>query len=270
MEVIFEAPSLIFQIGGWVLLLGIRTTVACLILPPLDFKNIGATGPLLALMVGGWVAWGNVAEPMAVGLMPWIGLFFKEALIGIALGVCGATFFWVVEYIGVILDAKTGFNNIQQTDPMRNEENTPLANSFGQCANAFFFMTAGASSFLGMLFASYHWWPVFDPFPNWMRLMEFVIHQMAHATLVDAISYVAGLLGILLLIDWLLSLTSRISPKMELTELNQPIKAVLTLIILALLVLQYWPDFAELSSLPMLCEKWAMFDLIDGKEFCKN
>lgn len=52
-----------------------------------------------------------------------IGL--REAGIGLLLGFAASTVFWVAESAGTYVDDLTGYNNVQITNPMREEQSTP-------------------------------------------------------------------------------------------------------------------------------------------------
>lgn len=264
-----ESPALVMQAAGWLTLLGIRVSVACLILPPLNIQSMGSTGPLLALMMGGWIAWGNVATATPVDMWTWVGLFAKEAMIGAALGISCATIFWVAEAVGILLDAQTGFNNIQQTEPMRNEQNTPLGNSFLQCAITLFFVAGGINSFLSLLIDSYRWWPVLEPFPDPERLFQHLLHQMVNVTFNQIVSYSIGMVGLMVLVDWTIGLLNRVSSKLDINTLGQPLKALLVLSMLASLAPHYLQAMADLVSLRDLCGQWLGTGLVPVEFSCR-
>lgn len=267
---LLESPMLVLQAAAWLSLLGIRTAVACLILPPLNVQQMGQTGPVLALMMGGWLAWGQVTVVQPSDLWTWMGLFAKEALIGAALGIGCATIFWVAEAVGILLDAQTGFNNIQQNEPMRNEQNTPLGISFLQAANTLFFVAGGVGSFLWLLFDSYRWWPVFEPLPHVEALYQHLIHQIAHVTFHQIVTFSVGMVGLMVLVDWTIGMLNRVSSKLDINTLGQPFKAMLVLSLLAALAPHYLDDFAALVSLSQACQDWLATGLVPERFSCRQ
>ncbi|WP_396270528.1 EscT/YscT/HrcT family type III secretion system export apparatus protein [Ideonella sp.] len=264
-----ESPLVVLQAAAWLSLLGIRVAVACVILPPMNIQQMGHTGPVLALMMGAWLAWGQVTVVQSSDLWTWVGLFAKEALIGAALGVGCATIFWVAEAVGVLLDAQTGFNNIQQNEPMRNEQNTPLGISFLQAANTLFFVAGGVGSFLWLLFDSYRWWPVFEPLPKVEVLFRHLTHQITHVSFNQVVTFSLGMVGLMILVDWTIGMLNRVSSKLDINSLGQPFKAMLVLSLLASLAPHYLDDLADLASLRHVCPDWLATGLVPERFVCR-
>jgi type III secretion protein T len=199
----------------------------------------------------------------------WALLFIKEGLIGLLIGIACSGVFWIAQSFGIMLDAHTGFNSIQQTEPMRGEENTPLGNAFLQCSVALFHMTGGLTAFLWLVFDSYRWWPLQAALPDPELLLSHLLSQLGSSFFRELVSTAAGLVGVLILIDWAIGLLNRIASSLDVSALSQPIKAAATLTLLAAWIQQDFQSLVEATRLQAVCLSLQNAGLLPASITCR-
>lgn len=218
-------------------LCSVRMYVVMSIFPPTGNSVLqGATRNGMALLWSSIVAYGQQA------LMPRLhGVFLievglKEAFIGLMLAFAASTVFWVAEGAGVYVDDLTGYNNIQITNPSRSEQTTLTSTLLSQAVIAVFWTLGGMTFLLGAIYESYRWWPVDSVTPVAANVIEsFVLNRTD--TLMQSIAKVAApLMLVLLMVDLGLGFVTNVAEKLELSQLAQPIKGALNVLMLALLI----------------------------------
>ena len=119
-----------------------------------------------------------VLHPMVVGqLPPWRGLelmscvilgglFVKEILLGLLLGLLAGMMFWTIQCAGFFIDNQRGAGMAQDTDPITGEQSSPTGTFLFQSAVYVFFSTGAFFSFIGVIYASYELWPVWEAIPG--------------------------------------------------------------------------------------------------------
>ncbi|CBW77101.1 type III secretion apparatus protein SctT (plasmid) [Mycetohabitans rhizoxinica HKI 454] len=191
----------------------------------------------VVLLFSSFIAYGQPAslfESMS-GLM-FVETFVREAIIGLALGFSASIVFWVAESAGTYIDDLTGYNNIQITNPVRSEQNTPTGTLLMQIATVAFWTLGGMPALLGVLYDSYNWWPLTSRTPVAENILQsFVLHQTD--TLMQMTAKLATpIMFILLLVDLAFGFVAKSAQKLEVMQLSQPVKGALTVLILALFV----------------------------------
>ena len=93
----------------------------------------------------------------------WIGLFSKEAFIGLALGMLLAALLWAFDAAGEIIDGAIGLSQAQVTDPLSGRQ-TSLSGAFlGRLAVYLFMASGGLMLWIGVLMESFVLWPLAQP-----------------------------------------------------------------------------------------------------------
>ena len=216
----------------------IRFVVVMHILPVTSEKNINAMSRMgIAMMLAVFVSFGRPANELTSLGGSQIGLLvLKELLLGVILGFAMSTVFWAVEYAGALLDNAAGFNNVQMSNPMSDQEATPLADTLAMLAGAVFFSIGGAIFFAQAMFESFQVWPVADLTPSVQGAYVVFIERQVGALLSNALKLAAPILVVLLLIDVGMGVLSHSAEKLEPNNLAQPIKGVVTIVMVVLFV----------------------------------
>ncbi len=163
------------------------------------------------------------------------GLALKEVLIGMVLGYLTAVFFWALESAGFFIDNQRGATMASSIDPLTGSQTSPLAILLIQVLTAVFFLGGGFLLFLGALYKSYQWWPVFTFFPSLEAtafgdlLMAQINHLMGMTVLLAA-----PVLLPMFLAEFALALISRAAPQLSVFFLAMPVKSALANLLLVL------------------------------------
>jgi type III secretion protein T len=186
-------------------------------------------------------------------------ILIKEVVIGLFIGYSAAAMFWAIESTGFFIDNQRGATMASSIDPLTGSQTSPLGIFLMQALTVVFFVSGGFLLFLGALYQSYQWWPIFSFFP---------------ALTLDVVPYLLGtldrLMGLAVLLaapmiitmfmaEFSLGLISRFAPQLNVFFLAMPVKSAVGLFILILaigLMLGYFGD--ELRKLPL------QFDTLDA------
>lgn len=163
-----------------------------------------------------------------------IGL--REAAIGLVLGFAASTVFWVAEAAGIYVDDLAGYNNVQITNPLREEQSTPTGTLLAQVASVAFWTFGGMTFLLGALYESYHWWPLTAATPVPANVLESFVLQQTDSLMQTTAKLAAPMMLMLLLVDFAFGFAAKSAQKLELMTLSQPVKGALTVMMLALFV----------------------------------
>jgi type III secretion protein T len=210
----------------------------------------------IVLCLGTFIAWGQQFDlvtqlPVATLIL----LMFKELLLGLLLGYAASVVFWIAEGVGVLIDNQAGFNNVQQTNPLSGEKNTPVSNLLSQLAICGFYMLGGMVVLAGMLFESFKWWPLTSVSPIWPSILEDFIRVYTGRYLESVVKVAAPIILVLILVDIGIGLLSKTAEKLDPNSLAQPIKGTVALAMLAILVIVFFDQVRPALSLQMLAQE---------------
>lgn len=246
---------------------GIMLLAVCLLRVYAIFLVLPATtdqslqGPVrngVCLCLAFFIAWGQ-PQSLVQGLeiVQIVVILGKEALIGLLLGFAASTVFWVAEGVGVLIDNQAGYNNVQQTNPLSNEQSTPVGNLLSQLAIAGFYLLGGMMVLTGILFESFKWWPIGSLTPAWSNILEDFIRVQTGHYLELMIKIAAPALLVLMLIDLGFGILSKTAEKLEPNNLAQPIKGAVAIAMLSLLVAVFFEQVRPALSLQALSREMA-------------
>jgi type III secretion protein T len=220
----------------------IRVMVVFLILPATSTQVLpGLARAGVTYLLSGFIAASQTPDAFdhlsPVALLMLTG---KEAFIGLVIGYAASTVFWTAQAAGALIDNLAGFNNVQMTNPMQGEQNTPVSNVLMQLAITLFYVSGGMTMLLGALFDSYRWWPLASTLPPGVvtvgtAAMDFMINQ-GNTVLAMAIKLCAPVILVLVLIDIGLGVIGRAADKLEPTSLSQPVRGIVGVLLLVVLV----------------------------------
>lgn len=205
--------------------------------PTADGVIQGMVRNAIAIMFSAYVA---VGQPVSFveslhGLLL-AEVVLREAAIGLILGYAASTVFWVAESVGVYIDDVIGHNNIQITNPVNQEQSTPIGTLLQQVAVMAFWSLGGMTFLLGTLYESYEWWPISKGAPMVGDIVEaFMLRQTD--TLMQSIAKLAApLLFILILVDIAFGFVSKSASKLDISGLSQPVKATVAILMLVIFI----------------------------------
>jgi type III secretion protein T len=161
----------------------------------------------------------------------WIGLFAKEAFIGLALGLLLAAVLWAFDAAGEVVDGASGLAQAQVMDPLSGRQ-TSLSGAFlGRLAVYVFMFSGGLMLWIGVLMESFTLWPLAQPGlalkHGGVLLFESAFAQFAGLSFMLA----APALVVLYAIDLSLGLMNRFAPQLNLYSLSTSLKSVAAVLV---------------------------------------
>jgi type III secretion protein T len=222
----------------------LRVYAVFMVFPPT--QDTVLTGPVrngFCLVIGMYIAWGQPLYPFEhMSAFALAVIIVKEVVIGLVIGISAAMAFWVVEGVGALLDNMSGFNNVQMTNPLSGQQSTPLANLLGQLASSLFWMLGGALALIGVLFQSFHWWPLAKVTLSWTNVLEDFAAIHLQTYMAQAVTIAAPVLLVLLLIELGFGVIAKTADKLEPNMMSQPLKGAVATVMLSLLVVLYFHE----------------------------
>lgn len=194
--------------------------------------------------------------PAEVGLtrgdvLLYAGLGLKEVFLGFLLAYVSGIVFWTAQSAGFIMDNQRGASMAAGPDPLSGEETSPLGSFFFQCLVYLFFAGGAFLAYLGLVFQTYAFWPVYSWWPNLFSaaaplfFIGLVVWLMLQMLLLSGPVVAAALLT-----DISLGVINRFASQLNVYVLAMPIKSGLAMLI----ILLYITVFVNLSP--------ALFDFI--------
>jgi type III secretion protein T len=216
----------------------IRFTVVMLVLPVTADQIVNTMSRMgIAMLLALYVAFGRPWNELNGLTGAEIGFIaVKEAVLGLALGFAMSTVFWVVEFVGALIDTAAGYNSVQLQNPMSGEQSTPVSNLLGKLAGAVFFSIGGAIFFAQAMFDSFQVWPLADLHPSAQGAYAVFIERQVGSMFSNVLKLAAPVLIVVMLIDVGLGLLARSAEKLEPASLAQPIKGVVVVLLLVMMV----------------------------------
>lgn len=248
---------------------GVMLLAVCLLRVYAVFLVLPATtdqvlqGPIrngVCICLALFIAWGQPAGLVhGMDIMQLVATIAKEALIGVVLGFAASTVFWVAEGVGVLIDNQSGYNNVQQTNPLSGEQSTPIGNLLSQLAISGFYLLGGMLMLTGILFDSFHWWPIGSLSPAWSTILEDFVRVQTGHYLELMIKIAAPALLVLMLIDLGFGILSKTAEKLEPNNLAQPVKGAVAIALLSLLVAVFFEQVRPALSMQNLSAELAQW-----------
>ena len=191
-------------------------------------------------------------------------LAFKEALIGFLIGFFAAIPFWIAENIGNFIDNQRGATMGEVYSPLSGTQVSTTGIFFTQLVSTLFFVGGAVLVFLGALYSSYSFWPVFPEVTADASLPVFAsdapvqllgsLDGMLKTTVVIA----APVIIVMFLATLGLGLVNRTAPQLNVFFLSMPVKSALGIAMLVIYLpfimdmLMYTKDAAILDPVRRL------------------
>lgn len=188
-----------------------------------------------------------VLHPMLLGQIPiWDGLSLasglhigvliaKEVFLGMLMGFLAGMMFWTLQCAGFFIDNQRGAGQATETDPLAGEQTSPTGSFFFQSAVYVFFSTGAFLTFLGMVYASYEFWPVASVLPSAFfsqpSLPLFFAGKVSELAL-DMVLLSGPVVVACLLTDISLGLINRFASQLNVYVLAMPVKSGLASLLL--------------------------------------
>jgi type III secretion protein T len=216
----------------------IRLLVILTIFPPTaDGILSGVIRNAVVMMFSLFIAVGQPASLItALSASALVVTALRELVLGLVLGFAASSVFWVAQSAGTYLDDLTGYNNVQITNPLREEASTPMGTLLGQLASVAFWTFGGMPILLGALYESYHWWPLASAGPIVANVLQSFVLQQTDSLMTTTAKLAAPLLLLLLLVDFAFAIGAKSASKLDLMGLSQPVKGALAVLMLGLFV----------------------------------
>jgi type III secretion protein T len=236
-ELLFETLQALDLSTGAVALYMIRFTTVMAVMPIFSDQIINTMSRMgMAMLLACYVALGRPANELDGFTGGEIGLIaVKEVMLGLAMGFAMSTVFWVVEFAAALIDTAAGFNSVQMQNPMSNEQSTPVANMFSKLAGAVFFAIGGGVFLAQAMFDSFQAWPLADLHPSAQGAYAVFIERQVGTMFSSVLKLAAPVLIVIMLIDVGIGLLARSAEKLEPSSLGQPIKGVVSVLLVVLM-----------------------------------
>ena len=156
------------------------------------------------------------------------GVILKEVFLGMLMGLLVGMMFWTIQCAGFFIDNQRGAGQATETDPLAGEQTSPMGSFFFQSAVYVFFSTGAFLSFLGLVYASYEFWPVDKMLPvslfQGTALPLFFAKKVSELAL-NMVILAGPVVVACLLTDVALGLINRFAPQLNVYVLAMPIKS---------------------------------------------
>lgn len=173
-------------------------------------------------------------DHMAGGL--WLALIFKEAFIGLLLGMAFGLFFVALQMVGELIDFQTGSGNATFFDPVTQQEDGPMENLLSHLGIALFAAFGGFFAMTGVIVESFAFWPVMSFGPE-MSLASLGFATAYAGTMFSwVVKLAAPILLLLVIVELGFALIARFVPQFDVFQFAQPVKITVALLMLALML----------------------------------
>jgi type III secretion protein T len=174
----------------------------------------------------------DIHEGAVVGSV--FALAFKEALVGVALGLMLSAPFIAFLGVGVIIDNQRGGNGAQQTNPSMPADASILGDLFQRVVMMIAVETGLFIMIIQIINQSYLVWPALDWSPSF-TLSALTLHVPVFTQIIrTTLLFAAPIVLLLILVELVLALVGMSSQGVQTSELSTPVKGFIALFALAL------------------------------------
>lgn len=170
----------------------------------------------------------------------------SEFIIGLIIGFVITAVFSAIQMAGRIIDINNGFGFSQIVDPVSNINATLTSNFFGLIAMTIFFIMGGHNLLIGAIVKSYEMLPPgrveFKP-----EVIEILIRSFGNI-LVIGLKIAAPVAASLILTEVALAVMARVIPQIPIFIVGFPLKILVSLVILALIMINTVPYLQSLFN----------------------
>ncbi|MFK7994275.1 MAG: type III secretion system export apparatus subunit SctT [Granulosicoccus sp.] len=166
----------------------------------------------------------------------WIGLFAKEALIGVVIGVFFGLFLWAFEAAGVVIDMQIGASFALFFDPVVGNEVTLVGAFLSRWASFVFLASGGLLLMTGVLLESFAIWPLVTPITS-LKMASVALFEAELSNFMNLTIRIAGpIMAVIFIIDISMGLINRFAQQFNVFFLSMSIKSIATIVLLIILL----------------------------------
>jgi type III secretion protein T len=225
---LFDGVQSLADLALLVGLSGTRIAVAFLILPLFAQDTVPAMVRNAIFMSLGLLAMAlqPPVSPLLWTTAQWIGLFTKEAWIGLSMGFGLAAFLRAFSAAGQVVDTKVAVANAQLTDPFSGQQVSISGAFLGRLMGYLFMVGGGFTYLVGALIESFRLWPLASTSIHPVRegVVWFEAQWSDFMTLTFLLA--APALVIMFAVDLVLGLVNRFAPQLNVQSISSSIKGL--------------------------------------------
>jgi type III secretion protein T len=177
-----------------------------------------------------------IVAPDVLRLLP---ISLKEFAVGYALGFLASLPFFALQYAGAITDTFRGENDTGIRDPMGGSLHT-FSLIYLIVGFFAFFSFGGLEQLVRNLYATYGIWPIGYVFPTLTATAGMIAVDLLVQTLTMAVQTALPLLGMLLVIEFSVSIAARLGKRFNFYDMSFPIKNLAVVLTLPLTIWLIW------------------------------
>jgi flagellar biosynthetic protein FliR len=171
----------------------------------------------------------------------------QEILIGVAFGFCASIIVSAIQAAGEIMDVQMGMSMVMLFNPQTKTQSSAMGRLFSQLELTVFIFAHGHLYLLGAFFSTFEMVPInkFN-FSNPIVMGEFI--NIASKLFYVSLQLALPILIVLFIIDFSLGITNKVSPQINVLELNFAMKPTTGMIILLILMSSLVSMMAEYTE----------------------
>jgi type III secretion protein SpaR/YscT/HrcT len=205
-----------------------RIAVAFLILPVFSQDTVPALIRNAIFLSMGLLA--MVLQPPVSPLhwttAQWMGLFVKEAFIGLSMGFGLAAFLWAFSAAGQVVDTKVAVANAQLTDPLSGQQVSISGAFLGRLMGYLFMVGGGFTYLVGALIESFRLWPIGALSIEPSRIGVVWFEQQWSDLMSLTFLIAAPALVIMFAVDLVLGLVNRFAQQLNVQSISASVKGL--------------------------------------------
>ena len=180
-----------------------------------------------------------------INVMSIVGLFLKEAVLGLLIGFLLALPFWLFESIGTVFDTQRGSMMGEQLNPETGTMTSITGLLLLQSAIVLMIELGAFAWMFGVIMHSYVLWPALEWIPAFSGEASQLVVSEFSTMAMRFVLYALPLLISLLIIELIFALVSLYAPQLQVYFLAMPVKSMCGMLILAVMAGLLWEYGAE-------------------------
>ncbi|WP_053219654.1 flagellar biosynthetic protein FliR [Virgibacillus senegalensis] len=214
------------------LLILVRVTSFFVTVPIFSYKNIPNHFKIGCSFFLAWIMYYTISIPEIVLDETFILLVFKEAIVGLFLGLIAYMILAALQVAGGFIDFQMGFAIANVIDPQTGAQSPLTGQYFYTIALLFLLVVNGHHLLIDGIFYSYQTVPLdaFIPFGN-EAFSELITQTMSRMFLI-AFQMAIPVVGCLFLVDVALGIIARTVPQLNVFVVGLPLKILVSFIVL--------------------------------------
>ncbi|WP_026570351.1 MULTISPECIES: flagellar biosynthetic protein FliR [Sediminibacillus] len=214
------------------LLILVRVTSFFVTVPIFSYKNIPAHFKIGSSFFLAWIMYYTISIPDIALDETFILLVFKEALVGLLLGLMAYLILAALQIAGGFIDFQMGFAIANVIDPQTGAQSPLIGQYFYTIALLFLLAVNGHHLLIDGIFYSYQTVPL-DAFIPWGNeaIAELVTQTFSKMFLI-AFQMAIPVVGCLFLVDVALGIIARTVPQLNVFVVGLPLKILVSFIVL--------------------------------------